>query len=102
MIPLEASGPKVVKNVHLVVSNTPRQTFYSIWIEEHHGTFRVHKASGAQGRVWDERVWEFASLDEAERLFNRRVKEKTDPNRRSPRKYRIKHLLPEEAHDGTQ
>ena len=97
MIPLEASGPKVVKNVHLVVSNTTRQTFYSIWIEENHGTFRVHKASGARGRVWDERVWEFASLDEAERLFNRRVKEKTDPNRRSPRKYRIKDLLPEEA-----
>jgi len=101
MIPLEASGPNVVKNVHLMVSDTPRQTFYSIWIEEHDETFRVHKVSGARGRVWDERVWEFASLDEAERLFNRRVKEKTDPNRRSPRKYRIKHLLPEEAYHGT-
>ncbi|MDY0279030.1 MAG: hypothetical protein RBR35_00545 [Salinivirgaceae bacterium] len=97
MIPLDASGPKVVKNAHLVVSDTPRQTFYSIWIEEDCGTFRVHKVSGARGRVWDKRMWEFVSLGEAERLFNRRVREKTDPNRRSPRKYTLKHLLPEEG-----
>ncbi len=102
MIPLEASGPNVVKNVHLVVSNTPRQTFYSIWIEVCHGTFRVLKVSGAKGKVWDKRVWEFSTLDEAEALFNRRIREKTDPGRRSPRKYSIKHLLPEKTHDGTK
>ncbi|MGO9529602.1 MAG: hypothetical protein ACLP3B_00320 [Syntrophobacteraceae bacterium] len=92
MIPLEASGPNVVKNVHLVVSNTPRQTFYSIWIEICHGTFRVLKVSGAQGRVWDRRAWEFSTLDEAEALSGRR----------SPRKYSIKHLLPEKTNDGTK
>jgi hypothetical protein len=97
MIPIEASGPRVVKNAHLVVSDTLRQTFYSIWIEEHCGKYRVRKASGARGRVWDERTWEFVSLDEAERLFNRRIREKTDPKRRSPRKYTLKHLLPEEG-----
>ncbi len=102
MIPLETSGPRVLKNAHLVVLNTPRKTFYSIRLEERHGTFRVLKVSGALGKVWDERSWEFSTLEEAERLFNRRVKEKTDPARRSPRKYCIKHLLPGHTHDGKE
>ncbi|GKT10455.1 hypothetical protein [Desulforhabdus sp. TSK] len=97
MIPIEASGPKVVKNAHLVVFDTLRQTFYSIWIKEHCGKYRVRKASAARGRVWDERTWEFVSLDEAERFFNRRIREKTDPKRRSPRKYTLKHLLSKEG-----
>ena len=93
MIPLQASGRKVLRNAHLVVTGTPRQTFYSIWIEDYYGTFRVLKVSGAQGKVWDKRVWEFSTLGEAEALFTRRIKEKTDPVRRSPRKYSIKHQL---------
>ncbi len=102
MIPLEASGPKVLKNAHLVVAGTPRQTFYSIWIEDFYGTFRVLKVSGARGKVWDKRAWEFSTLDEAEALFTRRVREKTDPGRRSPRKYSIKHQLCEKTHDGAK
>jgi len=99
MIPLETSGPKVLKNAHLVVLNTPRKTFYSIRIEEcHGGMFQVLKVSGALGKVWDKRTWEFSTLDEAEALFTRRIKEKTDPERRSPRKYSIKHLLPGKTH----
>ena len=39
MIPLETSGPKVLKNAHLVVLNTPRKTFYSIRIEDAMGRF---------------------------------------------------------------
>jgi hypothetical protein len=102
MISLETSGPRVLKNAHLVVLNTPRKTFYSIQIEECQGTFRVLKISGALGKVWDKRMWEFSTLDEAERHFNRRIKEKTDPERRSPRKYSIKHLLPGKTHDGSE
>ena len=100
MIPLETSGTRVLKNAHLVVLNTPRGTFYSIRIVECYGTFRVLKVSGALGKVWDKRTWEFSTLDEAEKLFSRRIKEKTDPDRRSPRKYSIKHLFPGHTHDG--
>ncbi|MFZ0927188.1 MAG: hypothetical protein WAN11_01215 [Syntrophobacteraceae bacterium] len=102
MIQLEAFGPRVLKNAHLVVLNTPRKTFYSIRIEVDRETFRVLKVSGARGKVWDKRVWEFSTLDEAEALFTRRIREKTNPGRRSPRKYSIKHLLPEKTHDGTK
>ena len=102
MIQLEAFRPRVLRNAHLVVLNTPRKTFYSIRIEERHGTFRVLKVSGALGKVWDKRTWEFSTLDEAEALFSRRIREKTDPGRRSPRIYSIKHLLPEKTHDGSE
>jgi len=102
MISLETSEPKVLKNAHLVVLNTPRKTFYSIRLEECRGMFRVLKVSGALGRVWDKRTWEFSTFDEAERHFNRRIREKTDPERRSPRKYSIKHLLPGKPHDGSE
>ncbi len=100
MIPLETTGPKVLKDAHMVVLNTPRKTFYSIRFEECSGTFRVRKASGALGKVWDKRTWEFSTLDEAERLLSRRLKEKTDPGRHSPRKYSIKYLLPGSANAG--
>jgi len=100
MIEQEASGAKIIKNARLMVSNNLRETFYSIWIESHGGSFRVRKTSGVGNKVWDRRVWEFSSLEEAEALFNRRIKEKTNPTRRSSRKYRIKDLLPERPHDG--
>ncbi len=96
---IQTSGLKILKDAHLVVPNAPRKTFYSIRIEECRGTFRVLKVSGALGKVWDKRTWEFSTLDEAERLFNRRIKEKTDPRRRSPRKYSIEYLLPVHTHD---
>lgn len=102
MIQLETSVPKVLKNAHLVVLNTPRKTFYSIRIEECDGRFRVLKVSGALGKVWDERIWEFSTLGEAEALFTRRIKEKTDPKRRSPRKYQILPLLPERTCNGAK
>ena len=85
---------KVLKDAHLVVPNTQRKTFYSIRIEEFCGMFRVRKISGAMGKVWDKRTWEFATLDEAEKLFSQRIKEKTDPDRNSPRKYSIEYLSP--------
>ena len=64
--------------------------------------FEYLKVSGALGKVWDKRAWEFSTLDEAEAHFNRRIREKTDPGRRSPRKYSIKHLLPGHTHDGSK
>ena len=85
------STPKVLKDARLVVPDTPRKTFYAIRLEEcpDSGRFRVLKTSGAMGKVWDQRAWEFDTRDEAERFFCRRIKEKTDPGRNSPRRYSI-------------
>jgi len=97
MIERETSRSKIIKNAHLTVSKSLRETFYKIWIEEQDGLFQVNKASGVGDRVWDRRAWTFSSLDEAEALFNRRLKQKTNPERKSARKYRIRDLLPEKS-----
>ncbi|MGC8493464.1 MAG: hypothetical protein ACP5SH_17195 [Syntrophobacteraceae bacterium] len=102
MTPLKTTGPRILKDAHLVVLNTPRKTFYSIRLEECSGKFRVRKVSGALGKVWDKRTWEFSTRDEAERLFSRRIREKTDPGRHSPRKYSIEYLLPGQPNDGAE
>jgi hypothetical protein len=80
----------LIKGACLIAPESPRQAFYSIWIEKYHGGFRVCKESGTRCCVLDRRVWPFDSYDEAQRLFDRRVREKTNPGRRSPRKYRFK------------
>jgi len=56
-------------------------------LEDPGGTRRVCKESGGGGLAKDRRVREFASLEEAEREFDRKVATKTDP-RRKGRKYR--------------
>ena len=58
MVPLETSGPNVLKNPHLVVLNTPRKTFYSILTEGRHGMFRVLKVRGAPAPGWQQVFFE--------------------------------------------
>jgi len=87
-------SPAPLKTAHLIAADSPRQAFYTIWIEPAGRFFRVCKISGAGGRVWHRQAWECDSLAAAERLFNRRVREKTNPARRSRRKYRLGSLLP--------
>jgi hypothetical protein len=63
-----------------------------IWIERTNQGFRVCKASGAGGRVWHRQEWEFDTLAAAEALFCKRFREKTNPARRSRRRYRVGRL----------
>jgi hypothetical protein len=71
-----------IRCAHLIAPESRRRAFYRIWIEDCGGGFRVCKESGASGHVWDRRAWELGSLEEAERLFTRRVWEKTDSRRK--------------------
>ena len=80
------SRPRI-RCAHLIAPESRRRAFYRIWIEDCGGGFRVCKESGASGQVWDRRAWELGSLEEAERLFTRRVREKTDPGRKRTRIY---------------
>ncbi|MGQ9921571.1 MAG: hypothetical protein ACUVRZ_09635 [Desulfobacca sp.] len=81
------AGTILLRTAYLVAPDSPRQAFYHLWLEQTPHTCRVVKASGAGGRVWHRQVWEFATLAEAEKLFLKRLREKTNPARRSPRKY---------------
>ena len=52
----------------------------------------MRKESGIVSREPDRREWRFESLAEAEKEFDRKLKEKTNLKRKSPRKYAIKVL----------
>lgn len=89
MIQLKAFGVEPYKIAYLVAPESRRQAFYTIWIETFDGGFRVCKESGGLGKVWQRLAWEFESLQDAEKLFQKRVKEKINPERKSQRKYRM-------------
>ena len=72
-----------------MASESPRRAFYRIWIEETDGQISVVKESGVKGRVLDRRIWTFADFQEAEKAYQRRIKAKTNPERKSPRKYQL-------------
>jgi hypothetical protein len=78
-----------VNSALLVAPDSPRCAFYRIWIEDVDGSIRVVKESGVKGRVLDRRIWLFADFQEAEKAYQRRIKAKTNPDRKSPRKYKV-------------
>jgi hypothetical protein len=80
--------PDIICSAYLVAVGSPRQAFYRIWVEANDDIFTVVKESGVQkGRVLDKRAWRFECREDAQELFDRRIKEKTNPERNSPRKY---------------
>jgi hypothetical protein len=88
-IQLNLFEPVSIKEVCLIVPNSPGQTFYNIRIETYHGQYLVKKESGTRGKVWDKRSWTFDFFEDADKYFKRRIKEKTNRNRKSPRKYEV-------------
>jgi hypothetical protein len=88
-IQLNLFEPVSIKEVFLIVPDSPGQTFYNIRMEVYHGQYIVKKESGTRGKVWDKRSWEFDFFEDAEKYFKRRIKEKTNRDRKSPRKYRV-------------
>lgn len=81
--------PDVLCSAYLVATDSPKSAFYRIWIESNAGIFTVCKESGGKDKVLDQRTWPFDCLEDARKLFDLRVKSKTNPHRKSPRKYII-------------
>jgi len=57
-IQLNLFEPVSIKEVCLIVPNSPEQTFYNIRLETYHGQYLVKKESGTRGKVWDKRPYE--------------------------------------------
>lgn len=72
-----------------VAQDSPSQVFYRIWIENTLSDIKIVKESGIKARVLDRRSWPTENLEAAKALFQRRIKAKTNPERRSPRKYKV-------------
>ena len=72
---------------HLVAIDHPRPVYYDIRIEGCATGYRVCKESGIQGRKPDRRVWRFETLAAAEKEYRRRIRAKTNLQRKAVRKY---------------
>jgi len=72
---------------HLVAVDHPRPVYYDIRIEGCARGYRVCKESGILGRKPDRRVWRFETLAAAEKEYRRRIRAKTNLQRKAVRKY---------------
>jgi hypothetical protein len=80
-----------LKSALMIAQDSPRQAFYRIWIENTVGDIRIVKESGINDKVLDRRAWPVENLDTAKDLFQKRIRTKTNPERKSPRKYKLVH-----------
>ncbi|MFZ2634265.1 MAG: hypothetical protein WA081_17765 [Desulfosalsimonadaceae bacterium] len=86
---LKLAHSSPLKKAHLFAPESPKQAFYNIWLSQASDKFKVLKESGARAVVLDRRSWEFENLEAAEKFYNQQIKHKTNPSRKSPRKYKL-------------
>jgi hypothetical protein len=77
--------------VFLEASESAKKAFYHVWIERLDEGFIVRKESGIFNKVMDRRDWWFKMYPEAKEYHQKLIREKTNPSRKSPRKYIIRH-----------
>ena len=70
-------------------ANSPRDAFYILCIKKISEGYLVCKQSGANGKVYHKEAWFRETFKDAENLFKKKILKKTDPNRKSIRKYRV-------------
>ena len=88
MIQLKAFESHLLRVVYLGAPESKRRAFYTIWIERSSEGFRVCKESGGGGKVLHRQSWDLEALEEAGKLFSKKLREKTSPNRKN-RIYRV-------------
>ena len=67
--------------------DSPRRAFYRIWLIQDKSCFIVKKESGTKIKKLDTREWVFDQIELAEKFYNQKVRQKTNPNRKN-RKYK--------------
>ncbi|MDM8515732.1 hypothetical protein QUF76_05995 [Desulfobacterales bacterium HSG16] len=78
--------PTTLESVFLR-AKSPKNAFYKLWIELFNGVYTIRKESGCGNTVYDRRQWEFCDIETALKFYKRRIRDKTNPDRKSPRKY---------------
>ncbi len=87
-IQLNLFEPTVLFSGHLAAANSQRGAFYRIWLIQDKDSFTVKKESGTQTKKLDTREWVFDHIELAEKFYNQKIRQKTNPNRKN-RKYKI-------------
>jgi hypothetical protein len=80
---------RVIRFAKLKAVDHPRPVYYDMWLEEFLGSYRVRKESGIKGRKPNRWIWSYPTLAAAEKKFDQKIRQKTNLNRSSPRKYAI-------------
>lgn len=78
---------QILKATYLLSPDSPKKAFYALSLEIEFNQYVIKKESGFGDKVLDRRRWVFDTLSDAEKSFDRRVKQKTRPDRKSPRHY---------------
>jgi hypothetical protein len=78
---------RVLKKILLTDDASAKRAFYWLYLIRDGNLFVVRKESGASCSILDCRSWPKATLLEAEKLFNSKVRSKTNPFRKSKRHY---------------
>ena len=78
--------PEIIKSISLI-ADSPKKAFYNLRLEFLNNRYRVYKESGALNKILDKRIWFCSSIQEAEKLYSRIIKTKTNQKRK--RTYRI-------------
>ena len=81
-------GERVIKHARLVAPST-RSAWYELFLVSVPHGFLVSKISGATGQGKQKETWFRRHIEEAEKKYNGIIMDKTNPLRRSPRKYTI-------------
>ncbi len=81
-IQLNLFDPAVLRSESLKAETSRRKAFYSIRLMEECGRFSVKKESGANGKTYHEKTWFFPGETEAQSFFERKIREKTNSNRK--------------------
>ena len=84
----------MLKSMYLFAPDSPKKAFYTLSLEFEFNHYVIRKDSGIDSRTLDRREWRYQSLEDAEKSFNRRIHQKTRPDRKSSRKYVEKTDMP--------
>lgn len=82
-VQLSLFEPVVLRDEYLLAIMSPRCAVYNLWLIREPGGYVVRKESGAAGKKTVGRVWAFDSLEKAETYFDKKVREKLNPDRKS-------------------
>ena len=73
----------VLSSESLMATGSPRCAVYNIWLVREPGGYVVKKESGAAGKKMIPWVWRFGDFDQAEGFFQKKVREKVNPDRKT-------------------
>jgi hypothetical protein len=79
--------PTPILEQHLIAKSV-RNAFYILRLMECAGAYWIEKESGTGDKILDRRSWPMTNRKAALKFFERKIREKMNPSRGSPRKYK--------------